>query len=286
MDAQAFQAGLNWRNQREAKAEAAKKESAEAQSLRKLMAIYEPDRKDQFTTMSLADLRGESMAYAGKAKQAAEQREILKAKREELAAQQQDQSAAALRRVLQDAGSLNETEVLAEGNGPVRQTRRPVAMSPQRLQAVLARNPDAVNADNFAPTMNSLRALLDDGAAENAGAPESATMGDSDVIFNRKTGQFQISPFSKAEANKKEAEGFIEVPDEKDPLYGPRIRLPLSQAREKYPHLLKRLESGGGGGADGASQYKSAEDVKAALKAGKVKKEEAIKILREQFGYK
>jgi hypothetical protein len=203
----------------------------------------------------------------------------------EQAAQQKQVSAAALARVLQDAGSLNEQEVLAEGRGPVRQTRRPVAMTPQRLQTVLARNPAAVNAENFAPNINALRALLTDTTASaDAGMPESATMGESDVIFNRKTGQFQISPFSKAAANKKEAEGYIELPDEEDPLYGPRIRLPLSQARDKYPHLLKRLESGASGKA--ASQYPDANAVKAALKAGQIKKDEAIKILREQFGYK
>jgi hypothetical protein len=278
MDAQAFAAGREFSKKREAEAERLRKESQETQSLRKLMAIYQPERKDQFTAMGLPDLRAEAEGFVTKNK-------VVKEQREAQAAEQQRQSAAALMQVLQDAGSLNEQEVLAEGRGPVRQTRQPVAMTPQRLQTVLARNPAAVNAENFAPNINALRALLTDTTASaDAGMPESATMGESDVIFNRKTGQFQISPFSKAAANKKEAEGYIELPDEEDPLYGPRIRLPLSQARDKYPHLLKRLESGANGKA--ASQYPDANAVKAALKSGQIKKDEAIKILREQFGYK
>jgi hypothetical protein len=38
--------------------------------------------------------------------------------------------------------------------------------------------------------------------------------------------------------------GMIELPDPNDPIYGPRIRLPISVAKRDYPHLLKRLEPG------------------------------------------
>jgi hypothetical protein len=38
--------------------------------------------------------------------------------------------------------------------------------------------------------------------------------------------------------------GMIELPDPHDPIYGPRIRLPISVAKRDYPHLLKRLEPG------------------------------------------
>jgi hypothetical protein len=38
--------------------------------------------------------------------------------------------------------------------------------------------------------------------------------------------------------------------------------------------------------AAGASAYKSADEVKAAVTSGKLKRDDALKILREQFGYK
>ena len=43
----------------------------------------------------------------------------------------------------------------------------------------------------------------------------------------------------------KTPEGWIEVPDPNDPVYGPKIKLPLSQALKDYPHLLERLKPGG-----------------------------------------
>ena len=74
-----------------------------------------------------------------------------------------------------------------------------------------------------------------------AGAPEMTTLGQVDTIFNRKTGQFQLSPYSKEAA--KPEDGYIELPDPENPVFGPRIRLPLSMAEKKYPHLLKALSA-------------------------------------------
>lgn len=54
---------------------------------------------------------------------------------------------------------------------------------------------------------------------------------------------------------------------------------------EAAAFVEKQNKAMGGGGAE-ASKYKSADDVKAALKAGTLKKDDALKILREQFGYK
>lgn len=66
MDAAAFQAGLNWRQQGEQKKERAKAEATETQSLRKLMSIYDPENKDSYTSMGLGDLRGSAQAIAVK----------------------------------------------------------------------------------------------------------------------------------------------------------------------------------------------------------------------------
>lgn len=71
-------------------------------------------------------------------------------------------------------------------------------------------------------------------------------------------------------------EGMIEIPDPDDPIYGPRIRIPVSVARSQYPHLLKRLETGKPGAAapDGASnnELKLAQD---AIAAGRDRKKVA-----------
>lgn len=52
-------------------------------------------------------------------------------------------------------------------------------------------------------------------------------------VFNGKT-----KTFKPVRANE---EGVIEIPDPADPMYGPRIRIPMSVAKEQYPHLLKQL---------------------------------------------
>jgi len=100
-----------------------------------------------------------------------------------------------------------------------------------------------VSPERLAPLGTALAHIRATEEQRTAGGPEMATMGKSDVIFNRKTGAFQISPFSKAEAQ----EGTVEVPDPKDPVFGPKIHLPLSVAKKDYPHLLDSLKPGGQG---------------------------------------
>ena len=57
----------------------------------------------------------------------------------------------------------------------------------------------------------------------------------------------------RAPAPKPGDEGSIEIPDATDPVYGPRIRIPISVARRQYPHLLKGLEAGAKPGAEPAA---------------------------------
>lgn len=170
MDAQAFQAGLNWRNQREAKAEAAKKESAEAQSLRKLMAIYEPDRKDQFTTMSLADLRGESLAYAGKATAAKERQETMKAQRDEQSAQSMQALVAALGQTTPTR--FPSTTMPGVFPDAVAGTRPPVTAA--RVRELLPQHPGAANSGNLVDLM---RALQSGEATDETGGDPRITEG-------------------------------------------------------------------------------------------------------------
>lgn len=266
--------GLAWRDAFDKAQEKKKNEAMETQSLRKLLSIYQPAGKNEYTTMSLADLRGAAQGFALKAKEAQDQREAQKGQREE-------QSAQALRALIGDLGQTTPMRLpnsTAPGLFPdtTVQTRPPVTAA--RVRELLPSHPDAANNGNFA---DLLRILQTGDTQEDAGGPPQimeGPFGTKLVTDARGRGTPQVV------RNEKAAEGFIEIPDEKDPLYGPRIRLPLSQARDKYPHLLKRLESPG---ADSAgSAYKSAEDVKAALKAGKLDKAAAVKILQSQFGYK
>jgi hypothetical protein len=262
------------RQRADARAEKLRTEAQETQTLRKLMSIYEPERKDQFTSMSLADLRGESLAYAGKATVAKERQETMKAKRDEESAQSMQALVAAL-------GQTTPTRFRSStmpGVFPdaVAGTRPPVTAA--RVREMLPSYPGAANSGNL-PDL--LRVLQSGEATDETGGDPRITEG---PFGTKLISDFRGRGTPQVVRDDKQAEGFIELPDEKDPLYGPRIRLPLSQAREKYPHLLKRLESGGAGGP--ASQYKSADDVKAAVKAGTLKKDEAVKILQSQFGYK
>jgi hypothetical protein len=59
------------------------------------------------------------------------------------------------------------------------------------------------------------------------------------------------------------------------------------QYKETYGSLPKELEGLVGGDDTGteSSGYKSADDVRSAFSSGKIKKDEAIKILKDQFGY-
>lgn len=257
----------------EKKAEQVRAFSTEAQSLRKLMSIYQPERKDEFTTMGLGDLRGESMAYAGKAAEAKARQETLKSQREE-------QSAKALEALLKQAGQTTPMSVpssVMPGVFPDRTVGTRAPLTASRVRELLPDHPDAANSGNLVDLMRVLQA----GDDEGGGGDPRVTDGPFGFKFlsdSRGRGTPQVLRPDKA------AEGFIEVPDASDPVYGPKIRIPLSQAQKEYPHLLERLK--GGGASVPASQFKSADDVKAAVKSGKLKKDEAVKILQTQFGYK
>jgi len=230
----------------EKKAEQVRAFSTEAQSLRKLMSIYQPERKDEFTTMGLGDLRGESMAYAGKAAEAKSRQETLKAQREE-------QSAKALEALLKQAGQTTPMSVpsnVMPGVFPDRSVGTRAPLTASRVRELLPDHPDAANSGNL---VDLLRVLQTGEATDETGGPPQISEG---PFGTKLISDFRGRGTPQVVREDKQAEGFIEIPDEKDPLYGPRIRLPLSQARDKYPHLLKRLESGGGG-ASGAITTKA-----------------------------
>jgi hypothetical protein len=134
----------------------------------------------------------------------------------------------------QQAQGAPIARALQQGLGPI----RPGPTTMEDLMQAARANPTARNAGPLLQT-----ALREMGGESQAGAPEMTTLGKVDTIFNRKTGQFQLSPYSKEEA--KPEEGTIELPDPDNPVFGPRIRIPISVAEKKYPHLLKGLQAPG-----------------------------------------
>jgi len=104
---------------------------------------------------------------------------------------------------------------------------------------------------------SALSRLLDeanDGNAifrrEDLGMARPTGVSDVDFVPTSKGGGQLLD--RRPPASKPNDEGHIELPDAEDPVYGPRIRIPVSVAREKYPHLLKRLEAGAAAGSASA----------------------------------
>ena len=136
--------------------------------------------------------------------------------------------------------TTNETVMAGPGLIPQPITV-PVTRTPSQLeafQAAAAQHGEAMGGRDFHNNFQTFSKMASPGGG-GAGAPEMTTLGKVDTIFNRKTGQFQLSPFSKEEA--KPEDGYIELPDQDNPVFGPKIRLPLAVAEKKYPHLLKGL---------------------------------------------
>lgn len=266
------------------KSEQQRSEANKAKALRAYLGEVDPENKDRLTALGLAELEGLGQAFATKTA-------LAKQQREELKAAQEDRSAAALARVLQDAGTETvETPAftLPFVRGftfPATRSTRPVPMTANRLQSVLARNPDAARSENFAPTLNALRALIGDGAAAEQGGLEFVKSPTGAVITReKKTGAFQYDPFSKADAEQNRTRFAVEpIMDRFGRPAGYGVKATFGTEAEAQAWAEK--QNGGTSTGTTASQYKDANEVKAALKAGKIKRDEAVKILREQFGY-
>lgn len=109
----------------------------------------------------------------------------------------------------------------------------------------LFRNPAAVNAPNF---NEFSRAVM--GQNEGRGSMfrrddlgKALPTGVENVDFiptSKGGGQLLDRRPTEPKAND---EGVIEIPDPNDPVFGPRMRIPISVARKSYPHLLKALDA-------------------------------------------
>lgn len=118
----------------------------------------------------------------------------------------------------------------------------------------LFNNPAAVNAPNFnefarATQPQQVEQTFFDKSQVGRGIPiltpdGTPIPGTYTTPIGPRAGQLITDPTTpqRPSAEKPTDEGSIEVPDADDPVYGPRIRITIKTAREKYPHLLKRLE--------------------------------------------
>lgn len=278
-----FAEGLAIREAMDRRQEKSRSEANKAKALRTYLGEVDPENKDRLTTLSLAELEGLGQAFATKTA-------LAKQQREELKAAQEDRSAAALARVLQDAGTETvETPAFTLPNVrgftfPATRSTRPVPMTSSRLQSVLAQNPEAARSENFAPTINALRALIGDGAAAEQGGLEFVKSPTGAVITReKKTGAFQYDPFSKSEAEQNRQRFSVEPIMNRTGTEVVGYGVKATFADEASAKAWAEKQNGSTGTT--ASQYKDANEVKAALKAGKIKRDEAVKILREQFGY-
>jgi hypothetical protein len=72
------------------------------------------------------------------------------------------------------------------------------------------------------------------------------------------SGQYQLreDPGLAAKARqeaKPEDEGYIDIPDKENPVFGPKTRLPLATVRKSFPELWKKIQTATEGGAAGAA---------------------------------
>lgn len=186
---------LNDKKEREK--ERARAEGKEAATLRKLMSLYDEEGKDKYTTMGLSELRG-SAQYLAMQKTLSDVRAM---KREE-------HNAKSLERLVKefdDGGAagkptLTDQAPMSTGIGLLPTQQRSNArpeLNARNLVQMLPKHAGAAGSHNMA---NLLRLLQSGDEAGGGSEPEMMRLGDSDVIHNRKTGAFQISPFSKANA--------------------------------------------------------------------------------------
>lgn len=109
----------------------------------------------------------------------------------------------------------------------------------------LFRNPAAVNAPNFNEFSRAV-------ASQNEGRGSMFRRDDLGRALPTGVDNVDFVPTSKGGGQlldrrppepKANDEGSIEIPDPNDPVFGPRMRIPISVARKSYPHLLKALDA-------------------------------------------
>lgn len=235
-----------------------KDEASLANVLRKKGSLLQPDRKDEFATMSLDELRGEDEAFTvGKAlereatQQAQRQQQIDMMLRKAAMDEAQSQAMQGFAGAFANAQPGNATmeNFYENGDGTM---PRPTPSLSDRLAEGMGQFPAAAASPQFDNTLSAMIGAEDRRGANSLFKPEElGTMRKTDVpgIYymptSRGGGQVVTDPTmpQRPNAEKPSDEGTIEIPDPNDTAFGPRIRIPLSVARSRYPHLLKALDA-------------------------------------------
>lgn len=126
------------------------------------------------------------------------------------------------------------------------------SLSPEEFMRRVAENPAALRSPAAADLLREMLRAKAGGEGVNSlfradelGVARPTSVQDTYFMpTSRGGGQVVIDPRApmRPAGDKVSDEGYIEMPDPSDPMFGPRIRIPIKVAREKYPHLLKQLD--------------------------------------------
>lgn len=253
---------------REAEAERLKNEASEATTLRKLMSLYDPERKDHFTTMDLPNLRGEVMAFTGKQRQMKEAKDAM--------------TAQALQELL---GEFNQpaqpTEIespSAPGLFPNLRTSTTRPLNANNLRAALPRHAAAA----AHPNLPDLLRILQQGDLqdEEGGLPQilPGPFPNTRIVTDAR-GRSTPQVVRESDSSRFTVEPIM---DRFGRPAGYGVKAQFGSEEEAKAWADKQNK---GGASVPASQYKTADDVKAAFKDKKLSRDDALNILKTQFGY-
>jgi hypothetical protein len=137
-----------------------KQEASLATTLRKKLSIIQPERKDEFATMGLADLAGEDLGHAEKIITArnAQHEQLQAEKLAELISRRQGREA--LPRVYEELSQMGQSPESVPGPfNNAEFDRRTMPLGPEALMSALARSRAPVEMNDAASLMNALERM-------------------------------------------------------------------------------------------------------------------------------
>lgn len=197
-----------------------------------------------------------------------------KAMREQEEYARQATSAAALQRA---AGTTAQRNLERYYEGDEGYTGLPA------FDEAMFQNPGMVNAPNFNEFARTVQGARDSGSLfkpdELGKIRPTEYPGVGFVPTTKGGGQIVYDPTTpnRPSGPRPGDEGTIEIPDPDDPVYGPRIRIPVSVARKEFPHLLKSIDKGKPAPAEDAAAAKELQQANEAIAAGVDRRKVAAK---------
>jgi len=127
---------------------------------------------------------------------------------------------------------------------------------PPAQRAAVLNNPRFLALASIAERMSAADERAQSQQRQEAGPPETTSLSGLDTIFNRKTGQFQISPYSKEQA-KPTSPGYAVMADPDDPFGRTQIHMPLDQFKTEFPDAYERMTKSGAPAPDAPTDPKA-----------------------------